>query len=133
PRCSADTAVTREAHREVLVVDDDSASVDAVCELLTMAGDSPGRAGDSQEAFESLQARPFDVLITDVALPDISGVELARQVATLHPHIAIVFASGNAMSERDDLGFRWTALRKPFSTDALLAAICSAGERRDRE
>jgi CheY-like chemotaxis protein len=129
PRCPVDPAVARDAPREVLVVDDDSASLDAVCELLTMAGYLPDRAGDAQAALKSLQARPFDVLITDVALPDISGVELARQATTLHPGINIIFASGNAMSEREDFGFRWTALRKPFSTDALLAAIRSTRKR----
>jgi DNA-binding response OmpR family regulator len=61
--------------------------------------------------------------MTDVMLPDISGIELARRALELRPGIKVIFASGNPISNDDALGFEWTALCKPFSADELFAAI----------
>lgn len=127
-----DTAVPQHERRRILVVDDDAASLDAVCELLTMSGHIPEKAADPQVALEALRLKAFDILLTDLALPGISGIELARSAVELSPDIKIIFASGNAMSERNDLGFEWTALHKPFPADALLSAIQATSGNRDK-
>ncbi|MDE1184719.1 PAS domain S-box protein [Paraburkholderia sp.] len=109
--------------RRVLVVEDDAASLEAVSELLTMMGHTPVKAATPVAALESLRSQTFDVLLTDVMLPGMSGIDLARHAVDIQHDVKVIFASGNTVSDRGDLGFAWTALRKPYPADALIAAI----------
>jgi CheY-like chemotaxis protein len=110
----------------VLVVEDDPASLDAICELLTLIGVSPGRASSAAAALDALQADHFDVLITDVVMPQISGFELAERALAIRPRIAIIFASGNAIPDDQSFAFKWIALRKPYTLEQLSVALQSA-------
>lgn len=58
----------------VLVVDDDKASLDAVCEVLALLDIRPVRAGNAAAALDALRAADFDILLTDVVMPDMSGL-----------------------------------------------------------
>jgi len=85
-------------------------------------------ASDGEEALEKMREtpEPFDALVTDVAMPRVGGVELARRCATLCPEIPVVFVSAYADPESADEGLRATHsrwLKKPFSSDDLLFAI----------
>jgi PAS domain S-box-containing protein len=126
---SGNVAVSPLERRRILVVDDDTDSLEAVCELLTMLGHTPVRADNPHLALETLRAQPFDILLTDLALPGMSGKELARRALNLNTEIGVIFASGNTLAEDEKLGFEWTALHKPFDTDQLLDAIQKASGR----
>lgn len=119
--------------RRILVVDDDADSLEAVCELLTIHGHTPTRADDPQAALDMLQQQSFDVLLTDLALPGVSGTELARRAVRLRAGIGVIFASGNTISKDEAAGFEWTALRKPFDAAQLLDAIQKASRHASRE
>lgn len=112
----------------VLVVEDDPSLLDAVCELLTLIGISPQRSATAAQALNILQARAVDVLLTDIALPDMSGIELARRAFEVHSELRVIFASGNAVPAHDHFPFRWTALRKPYTLDALRTALQRASD-----
>jgi CheY-like chemotaxis protein len=112
----------------VLAVDDDAASLDAMCELLLLLGIGPQRAANAAAALEVLQASDCDILITDVVMPDMSGPELARRAVAIHPALRIVFASGNALPQDESLSFKWSALRKPYTLDQLRRTLQSAGD-----
>jgi CheY-like chemotaxis protein len=114
----------------ILVVEDDAASLDATCELLTLIGMSPQRAESAAAALDALQAGDFDVLFTDVVMPDLSGTELARRAFATRPELRIIFASGNAVPDHQRLEFEWSALRKPFTLDQLRAALLPASNSR---
>jgi CheY-like chemotaxis protein len=107
----------------VLVVEDDAASLDATFELLTLIGMKPQRADSAAAALNALQAEDFDVLFTDVIMPDMSGTELARRAFATRPALRIVFASGNPVPAHEKFEFEWSALRKPFTLDQLRAAL----------
>jgi hypothetical protein len=67
-------------------------------------------------------AGSFDLLITNTAGPNITGVELAGRLRTAHPGLKVLFISGDADSppERDEIVLEGAAfLRKPFSSDSL--------------
>jgi CheY-like chemotaxis protein len=119
----------------VLVVDDDAASLDAACELMTLIEIRPERAPTPAAALNALQAKAFDVLFTDVLMPEMSGVELARRAVLIRPGLRIIFASGNVVSVHEELQFRWSALRKPYTLAQLRAALDarngSQAEQRD--
>jgi FixJ family two-component response regulator len=66
---------------------------------------------------------------TDVHLPDLSGIELAHRIATLHRGILVIFASGDTVQDIHPGDFHWQSLRKPYAVDQLDVALRKA--RRD--
>jgi PAS domain S-box-containing protein len=121
--------VWRPEKLRVLAVDDDAASLDAICELLTLLGIGPQRAENAAAALEALQGNDFDILLTDVVMPDMSGLELARRAVTIRRELRVVFASGNALPEDESLAFTWSALRKPYTLEQLQRTLQSASDR----
>ena len=113
----------------ILVVDDDVASLDATCELLMLIGMRPQPAASAAQALDTLDGNEFDVLFTDVVMPDMSGTELARRASAIRPELRIIFASGNAVPQDQAFDFKWSALRKPFTIDQLRAALQPAETR----
>jgi DNA-binding response OmpR family regulator len=80
---------------------------------------------DSAESAEAaFSASHFDVLLTDVSLPAMSGVELARRLLRQQPGLWVVFLSGHAMEAHlEALGPQVRYLRKPFHPEALHAMV----------
>ncbi len=110
----------------VLVVDDDPGSLDAVAEIVRMLGHDPHKATNAREALTSIAAMPFDALLADIRLPDMSGIDLARNVANVASGLRIVFTSGEPMDIGDaSLPFKWRAIRKPFSAEDLRQALAA--------
>jgi len=116
----------------ILVVEDDAAALDAVCELLMLIGIHPQRAENAAAALDALDADDFDVLFTDVVMPDMSGVELAQRAYSIRPELRVIFASGNAIPDDERFAFSWSALRKPYSLDQLRAALEATSPRAER-
>ncbi|AXF16433.1 PAS domain S-box protein [Paraburkholderia caledonica] len=107
----------------LLLVDDDLDTSEAIGELLKLLGHDPAVTGSPQEALRLLSEQPFDVLITDLSMPVMSGLELARRATQIRPTLRVIFASGHEMPSVDKLPFRWKALRKPYSMDELGAML----------
>ncbi|HWT38272.1 MAG TPA: PAS domain S-box protein, partial [Paraburkholderia sp.] len=78
----------------ILVVEDDRDARDALCELLGMLGHTFEPVGNAEEALRRLQLHPFDVLLTDLTLPGMSGLDLARAAITMRAAQRVVFSSG---------------------------------------
>ena len=121
-RPSAEPTSSASARR-VLVVEDDKSSRDAVIELLCMLGHHPAAVENASDAIATINAACFDVLLTDLRLPDMSGVDLARLVIARHPAIRVLFASGEILFPEDATDFSWKALRKPYSLLELDEAL----------
>ena len=86
------------------------------------------QASNGVEALERLRESPdgFDVLVTDVAMPGMGGVELARRCAELNLQIRVIFISAYAepaLADEVSRANRSRWLKKPFSSDDLLFAI----------
>jgi len=107
----------------ILVVEDDVDSLDAVCELLVMMEYAPTRAEAPAVALDALRAGRFDVLLTDIELPGMSGLELAREAVALQPDIRIILASGYPVQQDAVAGVDCIALQKPYSAEQLVRAI----------
>jgi CheY-like chemotaxis protein len=73
----------------------------------------------------------FDLVITDVVMPNMTGVELAREVGRTYPALGILFVTGyvGEAGTLDELGGR-PVLRKPFTVAQLAAAVETAMTRR---
>lgn len=107
----------------VLVVEDDPASVDAVCEVLQVLGHDSAKAANAKQAMERLRTDRFNVLLTDLNLPGDSGIELAQQAVAAYPRLHVVFASGDELPNALPVGFPWKRLRKPYAIDELRSAL----------
>jgi PAS domain S-box-containing protein len=105
----------------VLAVDDDDLVLTNTSAMLEDLGHKVIEATSGQEALDVLQRdRKVDLVITDQAMPGMTGVQLAEAVKAKWPHIAVVLATGYAeLPSSTDL----PKLSKPFNQDALARAI----------
>jgi CheY-like chemotaxis protein len=109
----------------ILVVEDNEDSRILVCELLNTLGHTVAGVGSAEEALEALKKQDFDTLFTDVSLPGMSGVELARKAAAMAPGLAIVFASGYGASISAHLDIPSRSLAKPYDLHQLRAVLAA--------
>ena len=121
----------------VLLAEDDAA-VRSSCErMLVRAGYSVVSAADGSSALHQLRAQsePFDLLLSDVVMPGMSGSELASRVKTLQPGIAVLFMSGYADDDIVRTAVASNAamcIAKPFTVQALSTAVQNAlGQQAD--
>ena len=120
----------------VLLVEDDPAVREGVRRVLGASGYEVVEASDGSAALATLasDARAFEVLISDVAMPSLDGRQLSREVRARWPKLPIVLMSGFAdpdAVERDVPGV--TFLQKPLEVASLMAAVQGAACRAPTE
>lgn len=117
----------------ILVADDEESIRVALQQLLTAAGHAVMPVGSAREAAEPLRRQAFDLVITDVLMPDGDGVDLIAEVRKLQPRARIIAISGGGrylegsdyLKLATGLGAH-TALTKPFNAEQLQAAMARA-------
>ena len=110
----------------VLVVDDDPSILCLIDELLTDNEYQTILASSGEEALEIASKRnSIDLLLTDIDMPGINGIVLAKQFCNLYPQIKVLFMSGCILPSTlfRILGKKVAFLKKPFRIDALLEMI----------
>ena len=114
-------------HRlRVLVVEDNPDALDLVCEMLCAFGHQVQAAAHGEQALAILSNSAQDVLLTDVSLPGMSGIELARGALRKQPGLKVIFASGHGDALTRHLGFAAASLQKPYEfeqLESILSAI----------
>ena len=112
----------------VLVVDDESAIADTLSEILTLSGYAAMPAYDGEEALETALLMPPELLITDVMLPGMSGIELAISMRRIFPDCRVLLFSGQAATSdllirAQTAGHHFTLLSKPVHPTDLLRRV----------
>jgi PAS domain S-box-containing protein len=107
----------------IVLVEDDALIRMNTADILQEAGHIVVDAGSAEEAMTALETVAFNVLVTDVNLPGLSGKELAERARALRPSSAIVFATGDTSQVSAQGGAM--VLGKPYSAAQLLAAVRS--------
>jgi len=120
------TSPHRQAH--VLVVDDEPELVGLVCKQLTRLGYSAQGCAGPAEALATLSTDTphIDVVVSDLAMPKMSGIELAEHIRRDHADIAIVLCSGRVTEEDRERAERAgisEILAKPFAAHQLAAVM----------
>lgn len=100
----------------VLVVDDDPLVRLVVEEALTRAGFGVALAEDGMAAMRQLEVARFDLVVTDILMPDKDGLELTREIKTRWPTTPIIAISSGG---RVDAGF-YLPLAKAMGVDAVM-------------
>jgi CheY-like chemotaxis protein len=110
-------------NESVLIVEDEAAVRRLAASVLRSSGYQVQEARDAVEAFALIQSRqPFDLVITDVIMPRMSGKELYDQIKLSAPRIKVLFMSGytdDALAHHGVLGPELSFLEKPFSPARL--------------
>jgi two-component system cell cycle sensor histidine kinase/response regulator CckA len=110
-----------------LVVDDEELVLKFVERVLREAGYDTVTASDGPEALEmAARAEAFDVLVTDVMMPQMTGDELARQIRASTPEIKVLYLTGfsdHLFKEKVTLWADEAFLDKPSSVKGLLEAV----------
>lgn len=109
----------------ILVVEDDPRVSRSTVAALEELGYRPFACGSGKEAMDIMAARDgFDLIITDVMMPEMTGPELVRMVAPQHPSMAVIFVTGYVgdAGDAEELG-GYDMLRKPFTVTALAQAV----------
>lgn len=78
----------------ILYVEDNAVVREITSELLAQDQRQIVSCASAEEALKAFAANPFDLVITDVSLPAMSGIELARSILELEPRVPIIIASG---------------------------------------
>jgi CheY-like chemotaxis protein len=128
PRTGVETNLTPSGRGSlrVLFVEDDELIRLFTTEMLTAQGCVVTDVANGSDAAKQLQVGDYDVLLTDLAIPGISGRELVALAIRHHPPVRIIVASGNELPPDDELlqnAGRVVTLRKPYDEKDLANAL----------
>ncbi len=115
------TTPTSVSGRRMLLVEDDELVRRTITEVLSYASWSVVSAACGEDALHALESavEPFDVLVTDLSMPGMSGRELGKAVRISHPTLKIIYVSGFDPEYDDPEAESITILAKPFTIDDL--------------
>ncbi len=114
---------------KILLVDDNATLLKHQGEFLRLGGHEVTTAPDGKLAMRLVQTQAFELVITDLVMPEKEGIELIQELRQTHPAIKIIAMSGGGRGDaRDYLAIAKAlgaaqVLAKPFSGDELLQAI----------
>lgn len=117
--------------RTILVVDDEPSIVELVSRALRKRGDTIVSAGNGVEAGRIVTQQAFDLVMTDLLMPDKDGIQVITELRRKFPAVKIIAMSGGGHITQDQylkiakgLGAH-ALLEKPFAIDQLYAAVDS--------
>lgn len=114
----------------ILIVDDTAPVRFALSTVLQEHGHQTAESADGQQALDSLASRAFDIVVTDIFMPEIDGIELITRLREERPDMKIIAISGGgarfvpsfAINLAHHMGAD-IALQKPVNSEELLSAV----------
>lgn len=117
----------------ILVVDDEP----SYRQILTLVFESEGHelriASNGREALQRLNEEPADLVVSDIRMPDMDGIEMLRNIRETMPDVAVVFMTAHASVETTREAFKLGAddyIEKPFDVDEMKLIVNKALEKR---
>ena len=105
----------------ILLAEDDNDMRRFLAKALANAGYDVVSYDNGRSAYERLREEPFTLLLTDIVMPEMDGIELARRATELDPDLKIMFITGFASASRG----RRTRIRRRVSGDIVVSQSCS--------
>jgi CheY-like chemotaxis protein len=121
------------ANLRVLLVEDDEDNRELMAEVLASSGCDVVSVASGREGLARLSAEPVDVIVTDVGMPGMGGLEVAKAAKAIAPRVPIIVVTGWA--DRDDIASARgkhvdAVLIKPVDPDALAEAVADVARNR---
>jgi len=116
---------------KILIVDDEPIIRDVLADQLHLYGYITGVAESGQKALEILEKEEFDLVIADVRMPEIGGVELLQKVSNLYPDMAKILLTGYIDDQVSKYAFKSEGvfrIKKPYNLEELIIIIKRALE-----
>ena len=110
----------------ILLAEDDESLRRFLAAALAKAGHEVTDFGDGTEAFECLKGFSFDLLLTDIVMPGMDGIELAKRAAEMTPALKIMFITGFAavaLHPSSQAPKQAKVLSKPFHLREIVAEV----------
>ena len=114
---------------KVLLIDDEEDFVTTLAERLQLRGLQAKTATDGESGLGLVKSEPFHVVILDVLMPDMGGLEVLQRIKTLNPLIPVILLTGHGDATEGYRGMQLGAfdyLMKPFDIDELVKKIDEA-------
>jgi len=107
----------------ILVVDDEKVVRDITQAFLALNGYEVSTASDGREAFDILRTNHYDVVITDLHMPLMGGMELLEKIAQLKTNMVTIVLTGRAGTSAECRPEPYARLCKPFSHNQLIEVV----------
>ena len=117
----------------VLIVDDEEELVSALEERLNLRGFLAKGVTTGEEALAHLESVPCDIVLLDVKMPGLGGLEVIQRIKTEHPRVEVILLTGHGSQYSVEEGMELGAfdyLMKPVKISTLLQVLVAAGERK---
>jgi DNA-binding NtrC family response regulator len=118
---------------KVLIVDDEERFRTTMCKLLTVRGLEASTVGSGKEALEKLRDTPHDIVVLDIRMPEMGGVQALSEIKKIDPQIEVIlmtgYASVDTAKEIIKLG-AFDYLLKPYAIEELIERIDAAYDRK---
>jgi DNA-binding response OmpR family regulator len=119
---------------KVLLVDDEYEFVSTLAERMGLRGIDAATAGDGEEGLRMVEEVHPQIVVLDLMMPGMSGVEVLQQIKARHPEIRVILLTGHGSTREGIEGMRLGAddyLMKPINIDDLIEKMRKAtGEKR---
>jgi len=122
-----------ETARRLLIVDDAPAQMNALCKMLTSEGFTATGFVSAHDALAALRTQTFELLLTDLTMPEMDGIALVRAAHTAAPDVVAIVMTGDATIDTAVRAMQAGALDyivKPFKMSAILPVLHRALEVR---
>lgn len=134
PKPQQDAETTSAQSLKVLLVDDEEDLVRTMAERMEMRDLGSDVALDGQQALDMLENDVPDVMVLDLRMPGMDGMEVLRRVKETYPQIAVIIMTGHGSDKDEEEARRLGAfdyLRKPVDMSQLMEVVRNAGRARD--
>jgi CheY-like chemotaxis protein len=113
----------------ILVIDDDTVMNSVIVQMLKMAGYKAKSAADGKRGLKLLDSKPFDLIVTDIVMPEIQGTEMIQVIRAINRTIPIIAISGEEnkgpetyLATAQAFGANYT-FQKPFRLTPFMEAV----------
>jgi len=117
----------------ILIVDDENQFVDAVVERLQLRGFDACGVNTGHDAMALLDQQDYDVVLLDVKMPGLGGLEVIRKIKEKWPSLRVVLLTGHGSSQDAEKGMQLGAFKyvmKPVNIDELISILRAASEQK---